>query len=629
MTHFASLSGRRDARGGASEIRRAEDDGTSREDTSRAGRPPAAEEARLPRLGRVRGNGRAPDGDLCRAARPWAHDAARAFEEAAGRFRPLTPGEEQSLVSRRDRARERWYEALTESLFAQGRILLLYEGVQSGALPATAVFLGRGREKAAGLEERLGELLPALRAAALTGRALSHERVRTVGEGRGSDVAEKALRERVRRTAELFGRLPLSDHSLRAVEADLSRLASRATDLEDRAARTPGRAAKKLRALEEALGEGPGALRDRLARARDAGLEYGRAKRELLERNLLLVVWAVRTFFPETPESLRADAYHAGVIGLTRAVEKFEPAFGTKFSTYATWGIRNEVSRLGRQAAGAVHVPEHAAKYRGDIQRYVADYQAEHDGKEPSLGEVATHTGLRLAELRKMWDGLMSPTVSLDGPLTGDEEPGFDARLRGREPGPLERTWTAEQRRAIHEALRALDPREVLVVSLRFGLGIERDGEGRMSFNREAYGKAHTLEEVGKVLGLTKERVRQAEGGALKKLSQPGNPFMAGLGAVRRDLLDPWACDNSLPKGYWRHSDEGDRRLGLSLAELGLEMRIANRLEREGIHTLGDLTRTSREELLQIPEFSKTSLARVEELMGKAGEHLAEDPGGE
>jgi RNA polymerase sigma factor (sigma-70 family) len=358
--------------------------------------------------------------------------------------------------------------------------------------------------------------------------------------------------------------------------------------------------------------------------------EFDGAKREIVEHNLRLIVWVVRRFFPSmvTPDRL-ADSYHHGVFGLIRAAEKFDRDAGFKYSTYASWWIRQAISRLDREMAQTIHIPEHALRYQSAVKEYMGEHRGGHNGRSPSLGQLARHCGLPEEELRRLWQTLMGSKVSLDAPFKGEDEDRRADFIEGRETPPFDRVWTAEQRQAIVEAFRALDPREAAIVSLRFGLGIERDVRGRFWFNPDEYGRTRTLDEVGHLLGITRERVRQMETCALQMLRERDNPFLAELGTVQRDMFGAAPRANGLPEGYWRHPDQGDPHLGRSLSDLGLEARLARDLAKESIFTLGDLTRTSREELLQIRHFAKTSLTRIEEVMRREGEHLAGGPMGD
>jgi RNA polymerase primary sigma factor len=237
-----------------------------------------------------------------------------------------------------------------------------------------------------------------------------------------------------------------------------------------------------------------------LARRRARPDLLAEAERELVRANLRLVVSIAKRYRNRGVAFL--DLIQEGNSGLMKAAAKFDPARGTRFSTFATWWIRQSVSRSVAEQSRTVRVPGHAY----DAMSRVREVQAQllrQAGREPSLEEVARASHVSVAEARRTIRLLRSP-VSLDRSLEeGDDSP-FARVLEDRTAGrPDEGAMLLFLREDVRSVLGRLEPRERDVLSRRFGLDREPPG---------------TLEEIGRVMGLTRERVRQIEAVALRRL---------------------------------------------------------------------------------------------------------------
>jgi RNA polymerase primary sigma factor len=259
----------------------------------------------------------------------------------------------------------------------------------------------------------------------------------------------------------------------------------------------------ELRYLMRITYESPSTLARRVERVHVHRQQYDAAKRELSAGNLRLVVSIAKKYRNRGLSFL--DLIQEGNTGLMRAVDKFEYERGFKFSTYATWWIRQAITRAIADQSRTIRVPVHMIDTMSKVRQVTRDLIQEL-GREPSVEETARRAGLSLDDARVVIKMARQP-LSLDQPVGDHDDSFFGEFLEDyRDHDPLYETNQQTLKVQIQEAMQTLNYREREILKLRYGL---------------ADGYAYTLEEVGKIFQVTRERVRQIESKAVKKLQHP------------------------------------------------------------------------------------------------------------
>ncbi len=339
---------------------------------------------------------------------------------------------------------------------------------------------------------------------------------------------QKSLTERRRRCVTLLEELSLRTQRLQPCMKRMEQISNRMTELHEQvnSLRNLSSADDECRCLQKELGElmeltkeTPESMAAQMLTIHQRHGEYDKAMRDLSGGNLRLVVSIAKKYRNRGMTFL--DLIQEGNTGLMRAVDKYEYRRGYKFSTYATWWIRQAITRAIADQARTIRVPVHMIETMTRL-RNASRTLLQDNGREPTVEEMAELAGVPLEEARRVMRISRQP-ISLDKPIGESDDSAFGDFLEDRSTdSPVSNAASEMLKDKIDTVLKTLTYREREIIKLRYGLGD---------------GYTYTLEEVGRIFKVTRERVRQIEAKAVRKLQHPVRSrqlqgFLEGFAAV-------------------------------------------------------------------------------------------------
>jgi RNA polymerase primary sigma factor len=426
----------------------------------------------------------------------------------------LTREQEIALASKIEITRKIFRSKVLESDYCLQSAVDILQQVDDGDLPFDRTMKISTAEDQAD-KGTIGQRIPINLGSARAMLTRNRDDWESLRDSKGKKEQEEirlAIRRRRRRSVKLLEELSLRTSKVTPLMKKLSSISTKMVELEQRIeellkVKEPGEdlevCQEELSGLEDLVLENAQDLHRRVVAIRKIYNKYEDAKRKLSGGNLRLVVSIAKKYRNRGLSFL--DIIQEGNTGLMRAVDKYEYRRGFKFSTYATWWIRQAITRAIADHARTIRIPVHMIETMSKL-RNISKALMQELGREPTIEEIAKRAKMTVSETRRVLKISRHP-ISLDRPVGESEDSYFGDFIEDEKAdNPVESATQEMLKDKIEQVLKTLTYREREIIKLRYGIGD---------------GYTYTLEEVGRIFKVTRERVRQVEAKAIRKLQHP------------------------------------------------------------------------------------------------------------